>query len=156
MTKFLASLVIIAAAILPPQLIVKPAGGGSSSNEQLVSVAFVIDGGGSAITTGTKGFLSVPFAGTIIDWTILSTDASVTSGSIVIDVWKDAFASYPPTVLDTITASAKPTLTTSTSATSSTLTGWTTSIAAGDVFGFKVDSITSVTRITIQLTVRKS
>ena len=34
----------------------------------------------------------------------------MTSGSIVIDVWKDTYANFPPIVADTITASAKPTL----------------------------------------------
>ena len=45
--------------------------------------ASIIDGGGSVITTGVKGFVEVPFAGTITAATLLSTDAAVTSGSIV-------------------------------------------------------------------------
>ena len=53
------------------------------------AVGIVIDGGGSVITTGVKGFVQVPFACTITGWTLLSTDASATAGSIVIDVWKD-------------------------------------------------------------------
>jgi hypothetical protein len=39
-----------------------------------------------------------------------------------------------PTVADSITAGAKPTLTTSQLATSTTLTGWTTSVSPDDVF----------------------
>ena len=127
-----------------------------AANQAIAGIAFIIDGNGSAITTGVKGFLQIPFACTISSWTILSTDAAATSGSIVIDIWKDVLANYPPTIADTITASAKPTLTTATNATSSTLTGWTTSVTAGDVLGFNVDSITTVTRITIQLKVSKT
>lgn len=130
------------------------------ANQIIAGIVFVIDGAGSAITTGVKGFLQIPFACTIASWTILSTDASATSGSIVIDIWKDVIANYPPTVADTIintgAGGTKPTLTTATNATSSTLTSWTTSISAGDVLGFNVDSITTVTRITLQLAVNKT
>lgn len=123
--------------------------------DRITTIPFLIDGGGSTITTGLKGFFRVPFACTITGWQILSTDATgpATAGSIVIDIWKDTTANYPPTVLDTITASAKPTLSAASSATSTTLTGWTTSVAAGDVFAFNVDSVTTVTQVLIHLTV---
>ena len=117
------------------------------------TVGIVIDGGGSVITTGVKGFVSVPFAGTITAARLLSIDDAVISGSIVVDVWKDTYANYPPTVADTITASAKPTLSSATKSNDTTLTGWSTSVAVGDVFGFKVDSVTSVTKVLLQLTV---
>jgi hypothetical protein len=115
------------------------------------NLGIVIDGGGSTITTGVKGFVSAPAACTITSATLLSTDASVTSGSIVIDVWKDTYSNYPPTVADTITASAKPTLSSATKSQDSTLTGWTTSVSAGDILGFKVDSVTTVTRVALFL-----
>jgi hypothetical protein len=118
------------------------------------AVGLVIDGGGSAITTGVKGFLRVPFACTITGVTLLSTDASATAGSIVIDIWKDTYANYPPTVADTITASAKPTLSSANKSENTTLTGWTTSVAAGDVLGFNVDSVATMTRVALMLTVQ--
>ena len=74
-----------------------------------------------------------------------------TSGSVVFDIWKDVFANYPPTVADTITAAAKPTLTTATAAQSATLTGWTTTFAVGDIFAFKIDSVTSLKCATLTL-----
>lgn len=108
----------------------------------------VLDGGGSAITTGAKkAYLSVPAACTIVKWRILAD----VSGSIVLDLWKDTYANYPPTVADTITASAKPTLTTAIKAESSTLTGWTTALAAGDIIEVNVDSITAVTKVYLDL-----
>ena len=67
---------------------------------------FVLDGGGSAITTGIKGDIEVPFACTISQVTLLADQ----SGSIVIDIWKAAYASFPPVVGGTITASALPTI----------------------------------------------
>jgi hypothetical protein len=114
-------------------------------------ITTVIDGGGAVITTGIKGYLSLPLGGTWKKWRILSVDSAVTSGSIVIDVYKDTFANYPPTVADTITGSAKPTLTTATSAESSTLTGWTTTFTTGDCLGINVDSATSVTKVSFTL-----
>ena len=120
------------------------------------AVGIILDGGGSAITTGVKGFLEVPFAGTITAATLLSTDAAVTSGSIVIDVWKDTYANYPPTSGDTITASARPTLTSATKSRDTTLTGWTTAISAGDILGFNVVSVSTLTRVVLSLTVQAS
>lgn len=110
-------------------------------------VAFIIDGGGSAITTGVKGDLALDFAATINQVTLLADQ----SGSIVVDIWKDTYANYPPTVADTITASAKPTITTATKSKDSTLTGWTTSVASGDTLRFNVDSATTVTRVVVIL-----
>ena len=120
------------------------------------AVGLVIDGGGSVITTGVKGFIEVPFAGTITAVTVLSTDAAVTSGSIVIDLWKDTYANYPPVVGDSITASAKPTLSGATKSRDTTLPGWTTSLAAGDIVGVTVVSVATVTRVTLTLTVQAS
>lgn len=116
------------------------------------TVTYVIDGGGSTITTGIKGDLTIPFACTINEWTLLADQ----SGSVVVDIWKDTYANYPPTVADTITASAKPTISTATKGQSSTLTGWTTSITAGDTLRFNVDSITTCQRVTLSLKVTRA
>jgi len=116
------------------------------------AVGFVIDGGESEIETGIKGDLYVPFDCTITAVTMLADQ----SGSIVIDIWKDTYANYPPTNADSITASAVPTISTDTDSQDSTLTGWTTSISAGDTLRFNVDSVTDIERVTIILTVRKT
>ena len=95
---------------------------------------------GSVITTGVKGFVEVPFACTITAVTLLSTDAAATAGSIVIDVWKDTYANYPPVVGDTITARSRRCL-----ARTRTRDGLDDSVTAGDVLGFTVDSVTTLT-----------
>lgn len=120
------------------------------TTEQLVFETGTV--GGSAIATGIKGYLRVPFACRIVKVTVLLEQ----SGSIVWDVWKDTFANYPPTVADTITASAKPTVTTATKSEDSTLTGWTRSISAGEVLGFKVDSITTAAWSALQIEVQRT
>lgn len=117
-----------------------------------VAIVFVIDGGGSTITTGAKGDLSIPFACTITGQRVLLDQ----SGSIVIDIWKDTYANFPPTVADTITASAKPTISSATKTEDTTLTGWTKTIAAGDTLRFNVDSVTTAQRATITLKARKT
>lgn len=116
------------------------------------TVTFVIDGGGSVISTGAKdGFVRSPISGTITKVTTLSSDAAATSGSIVIDVWKDTYANYPPTNADSITASAPPTISSGIKSEDSTLTGWTTAVTAGDIFGITVDSVTSLKHVTLIL-----
>jgi hypothetical protein len=117
-----------------------------------VSITFVIDGGGAAITTGVWGDLEIPFACTIVGWSLLCDQ----SGSIVVDVWKDVYANFPPTVAGVITASAKPTVSSATKGKSSTLTGWTTAVSAGDMLRINVNSTATVTRATLTLTVTKT
>jgi len=115
------------------------------------TIQFVIDGGGAAITTGVKGDITIPFACTITEVTMLADQ----SGSIVVDIWKDSYANYPPTIADVITASAKPTISAATKSVDSTLTGWTTSISAGDTLRFNVNSASTVTRVTLALKVTR-
>lgn len=115
------------------------------------AVVFVIDGGGSAITTGIKADLEIPWNATITSSTLVCDQ----SGSIVLDLWRDTYANYPATVADTITASAKPTLSASTKAQDTTLTGWTTALTAGDILRVNVDSASTVTRCTLSLQVAK-
>jgi len=115
-------------------------------------IGITIDGAGSAISTGAKGYIRVPFSCTIVGAYLLADQ----SGSCVIDVWKDSWANYPPTVADTITASAKPTLSTSDHGSDETLSGWTTSVSAGDVIGFNVDSASTITRLTLELQVTRN
>jgi len=126
-------------------------GGGGGGSNTVSSIGIVIDGGGAVIATGTKGFISVPYNCTISSARLLADQ----SGSIVIDVWKDAYANYPPTVADSITASAKPTLAAASKAEDTSLTGWSKTVLAGDVLAFNVDSASTVTRVTLQLTITR-
>jgi parallel beta-helix repeat protein len=111
-------------------------------------IRIVIDGGGSAITTGAKQvYVTVPYNGTITKWRLMAD----TTGSIVVDIWKDTYANFVPTVADTITASAKPTLSSAQKNESSTLTGWTTTVTEGDVIEVNVDSVATVTKVVLDL-----
>lgn len=109
------------------------------------NIAFTLDGGGSALTTGWKTRVRVPYSGTILKATVLSCDETATTGSIVLDVWKDSYANFPPTNADSITASAKPTLSSANKSEDATLTGWTTSFAEGDIFDVEIESVSTLT-----------
>lgn len=98
------------------------------------------------IATGEKlASVVVPVSGTINRWRMAS-DAST---SAVVSIWKANGAR--PTVANDITGSAKPTLSSGSIATSTTLTGWTTSVAAGDVFVMSVDSNTAAKYLSVVL-----
>jgi hypothetical protein len=116
----------------------------------------VIDGGGSVITTGMKGYLPVDYACTIAEVTLLADQA----GSAVVNIYKCTYAQFDagsthPVAADKITSATPPTLTTATKSQDATLTSWTTAIAAGDILAFNVDSAATVTRLTIALKVIK-
>ena len=122
------------------------AAGGSSA-----TIGTTIDGSGGTITVGQKGYVQVPYGCTINSWRIIAN----ASGSIVIDIWKAASPTIP-TVANTITGSALPTLSSQQTNASSTLTGWTTSVAANDIIGFNVNSATTVTWVILQIFVTKT
>lgn len=114
------------------------------------SVGITVDGGGSAITTGTKGYIQVPYDGTITEWSIIADQ----SGSCVIDVYKSTYAGAPPTV--SIAGSEKPTLSSQQKNQDTNLTTWTTSVSAGDIIGFNVDSAATITRVNVFIKINKT
>ena len=119
---------------------------------RLVAIQVILGDGVSVLSTGLKGFVEVPFGCTIEAVTLLAD----VSGSCVIDIWKDTYANFPPTVADTITASAKPTLSSAQRSQNLTLTGWNRTLNAGDILAFNVDSGATLHQVTLSLRVRKS
>lgn len=116
------------------------------------NLQIIIDGGGSAITTGVKADLVVPYNCTVLGWDIFG-DAS---GSIVIDVWKDTYANFPPTVADTITGTEKPTLSSAQKNQDTALSSWTTTLSRNETLRFNVDSATTVTRVTLAIRIKRT
>jgi hypothetical protein len=79
------------------------------------------------------------------------------SGSIVLDLWADVPANWPPTIGDTIVASAKPTITTAQSAVNVSRTGWTnTTGSVGKMFYAYVESVTNFTLVTLWVRTRRA
>lgn len=106
-----------------------------------LALEFTIDGGGSAILAGlAHGWLVVPCNCTIQSVTLLGDQP----GSITVDIWRCTYANFSPSthpaVGDSITASDVPNINSARKSTDSTLTGWTLTLAAGDVLAFNVKS----------------
>ena len=113
--------------------------------------------GGIVITIG-DGINPIPAGVTISDpWitnscTITSwTIAADQPGSIVLDVWKSSYASYPPVVGGSITGSQKPTLSSAIKNQNLNPNTWTTTLSQGDSITVKVDSASTVTRVVLVL-----
>ena len=106
------------------------------------------------ISTGLKGFTTIPYSGTITWWEIASVN-NIT-GSIVVDVWKDTYANFPATVSDTIAWTEKPTLSSAVKNQDLSLSSWTTAVTANDQIFFNVDSASLVTLIQITIFITKT
>lgn len=126
---------------------------GATGPSQVANVEFLINGGGAAIAAGVVGYLTIDFACTIQQATLLA-DQSCTA---VVDIWKTSYASFaPPTHPasgDKITSSTPPTITAAEKSQDATLASWTTAISAGDILGFNVTSNDNATILTLALKV---
>lgn len=114
------------------------------------AAGITIDGGTSVPSTGSKGYIQVPFAATILSWTLLADQ----TGSCQITVKKSNYTDFPPTT--SIVASAPPTLSSARKNSSSTLTGWTTSIAEDDILEFVLDTVSTLHRVHLILKLEKA
>jgi hypothetical protein len=142
----------LASAGTAGQIVQADGSGGLDLVDQLFAINFIIDGGGEELTTGQKGHLELPFAGVFASVRLLADQP----GSVVVDIWKDTYANFPPTVSESITASAKPTLSSAQKSEDTSLTGWTTVFSAGDILAFNVDSVSDVERVTLSLRGRRT
>lgn len=131
--------------------IVVPTGSSGPTPGGVLSGSFgvTVDGAGSAITTGNKGYVVVPYGGTITGWTLIADQ----SGSCVIDVWKAA--GTIPALSDSITGTEKPTLASQQINSDINLTTWTSSVSPGDIFAFNVDSASTLTRVNLSIYITK-
>ena len=106
-------------------------------------VNIVIDGGGSAITTGIKFDVELP------ECTITAARVFAdVSGAIAIAVWKDTYANFPP-----IAADLMDTFAIAASGVQSEETGLSIAVTEGDILRINVNSCTSITKATLALTV---
>tara|TARA_R110000868_G_scaffold266610_1_gene525888 strand:+ start:1470 stop:2807 length:1338 start_codon:yes stop_codon:yes gene_type:complete len=119
--------------------------GTTFDNLKKTSFGITLDGNGGVISTGSKGFITIPYIGTITNWYITS-DAS---GSIVVDLKRSGTSIIGG-------GGNKPTLSSAQRANAS-VSGWTsTAISANDEIEFNVDSSTTVTRINLIIYITKT
>jgi len=121
------------------------------ASRPISEVVFIVDGGGSAITTGLKGFIKVDFSGKILSCTLLADQ----TGSVVVDIWKAPYNSFPPTNLNSICGTNKPAITNGTKYIDKNLTNWIKTINKDDVLAFNIDSASTITKLTICLKVKQ-
>lgn len=118
-----------------------------SSNQATSSLGCTVDGQGGIITTGSKGFVTIPYSCTITNWYV-SADVS---GTIQFDIKRSSTS--------IIGTGNKPALSTQISANAAANGSWTsTAIAAGDIIEWVVDSSpapATVTNVTLVLKVTK-
>lgn len=126
-------------------------GDSAGATTQTSGIVFIVDGGGFEITTGVKGYISLPFACEIVAGE-LEAD---TTGSIQIDVWADRIGNFPPTDVDSITASAPLAISGALTDFDPVLTGWTTALTRFTILAFNVDSCNTITKCTITLHVKR-
>jgi len=115
----------------------------------LGSFGLTVDGAGSVITSGIKGYAVMPYNATITGWDIIGD----VSGSCSVDIWKNTTV---PTSANTITGSEIPTLTNQQINSDNNLTTWSTGILINDIIAFNVISASTVSRINLIIKVIKT
>jgi len=124
-----------------------------TNHKNVEKFAFSFQNSGAVLNTGNNiaGGAYVPYDCEITSAILLADQ----SGSVVVDIWVDSYSNYPPTVVDSITAAAKPTLSSAIKGLDSTLTGWTTALSAGDFILPNIDSVSTITELKLILTVER-
>jgi len=127
-------------------------GGGQATFAPISGVDFRLDGGASPLPLGLAGFARVPYDCQILGVRLFADQ----TGSVEIELWADVYANYPPTIADSIVASARPTITTGVKYEDVTLTGWTTALTKGMILAVVVNSVTAIQKLTISLEVKRT
>lgn len=130
-------------------------GGGGLTESQIIALilanqsstikdtfGITVDGGVVVLTTGTKGYRYIEQDCTITGWH-LQADVS---GDVVFDVKRSGVS---------IAGTEKPTLTAQQTNSDLALTTWTTSLVAGDIIEFVIDSASTITSATLTVLVTK-
>lgn len=126
-------------------------------------VGITLDGGGAPPSAGIKGQIQVDFDGTIVGWSCIADQAGDLSVSIA--VGRSSPPAEPPAdpvipnpVTDKISASASIALSGAQSASSDAagLTGWTTDIQKWDTIQFNLQSVATITQVTLYLRIQQS
>jgi len=121
-------------------------------SQDIWGISHQIGDGISAITTGYKGAVQIPFGCTIQRVDLFST----VSGSTVISILKDTLSNLPLTGADNICGSDKPSLSSARTSTKVTFSGWTQNIAEKDYLGFNVDSTSgTITSLLVSVSGKK-
>jgi hypothetical protein len=122
------------------------------------AILVVLGDGVTALQAGTMVDVVIPFSLRLTDWILLST----VSGSVSVDIYKDTYANFPPTAIDSITETSPPTITSGIKAQGTVpgpvtvggfppAGGWNRDLVAGDILRFNVESAGGVYQVSLLL-----
>lgn len=118
-----------------------------STNQRAISINYVFDGAGSALTANNAN-ISMDYNATIKNIVLLGD----VTGNAIINITRTSYTNFPasfnPIGNITMTAAQK--------TKDSTLTGWNTSLYADDVVNVNLSSVSTLTKLTVKLYVEKS
>lgn len=113
------------------------------------TINYVVDNGSIAMTTGSKGYLTIDVTGSIESWILVSNSP----GNLLIDIKKSTFADFPNTI--SICNGNNPSLQSEAKNSDINLLGWDKTLNAGDIIEYEViNSSTSITRFSIALKIK--
>lgn len=111
-------------------------------------INFLFGDGTNEIAAGIVGWFKTPnYAITLTAYRLMAD----VSGNLVIDIWADTFANFPPTDADSITASNQPTLSGTRTVEDITITDWTEVVPANSILMVNVDSASGVKQVLLAL-----
>ena len=117
--------------------------GAGGATTATASFGITLDGQGGTISTGTKGYVSIPWSGSIKSWVVMANTGSAGSG-VQVDLRRNT-TSLVGTGNSASLASQQ--------FASASVSGWTsTNINANDILEFYVNSATTLSRVTVQFT----
>lgn len=117
-------------------------------------LSMYLDGNGVALLSGTRGYAVAPWSGTIDGWYLFADNEGL-SGTLSIDIYRDAYLSFPPNLADRICGSEKPAVAGTKQARDTDLTTWSRIVTRGDVLSFNVDQCSGITKAWLTLMVSR-
>jgi hypothetical protein len=127
---------------------VATAGGGGAANSAPEVRGASFSGGTTIIVVPTNNVPINIREDCTITAAILLTQGG--TGSCVLDIWKQPYGSYPPTVANSICSSNKPTISSGVK-NASTLVGWDTALSANDTLLVNLTSCSTFTAVSLFL-----
>lgn len=106
------------------------------------AVSLVVDGGGAAITTGSKLMFSAPFPLTVDQWDIVTPGEA---SSIQFAVYAVSYGGFPPTGADSISVASPITTSSAAKNQDTNPSAWGT-IAQGEVVALIASAVSGVTK----------
>jgi hypothetical protein len=131
---------------------VAPTTGSTTTTGVATGIAFVIDGGGSGITAGSKGGIMTPFPGTITKVELQEFEG--VSGSITVDIQAGVPGNGP--TFASLCAGSFPQITSGRHYSDSVLSGWSTFLDRGVALKYVVSGVSGFTRLTVMLFIRRT